>query len=181
MVKGTAVRSLLLGLTHATSREAVAKVRAALPEELRRQLDPVLLASRMHPIELCAAFHEAIRTELGCGTWTLNRRAGMEAAHIDLRGIYGVFVKLADPLTTISAMGRAWRQYNTHGEVQVEATGSDSARVRIEGVDLYNEGMWQSLAGRTEVSVQLAGAKRASTTIESWSPTGCQLVLRWTR
>jgi hypothetical protein len=128
-----------------------------------------------------AAIHEAIRTELGGGGCIINRRAGFEAARIDFRGVYGVFIRVADFKTTLGLMGRAWRRYNTHGDVHVRFHEGQMAQVRVDGVETYNEGMWSSVAGRAEGILTLAGAKKATAAIKSWSPTACEYELRWTR
>jgi hypothetical protein len=181
LVKGTAVRSLLLGLEQATSPADVARVRAAMPEVHRRALEPVVLASKSYPVPVIAAIQEAIRTELGGGGCVINRRAGFEAARLDFSGVYGLFVRVADFQTTLRLMGRAWKRYNSHGEVTVRFHEGQTARVCVDGVAGYNEGMWNSVAGRAEGILTLAGAKKATAAIVSWSPTGCEYQLRWTR
>jgi hypothetical protein len=181
LVKGTAVRSLLLGLEQATSAADVARVRAAMPEVHRRALEPVVLASKYYPLAVHASVHETIRTELGGGGCLINRRAGFEAARIDFRGVYGIFVRVADFQTTLRLMDRAWKRYNTHGDVHVRCHEGQTATVHVDGVDRYNEGMWHCTAGRAEGILTIAGAAKAMATVVSWSPTGCEYQLRWTR
>jgi hypothetical protein len=181
LVKGTALRSLLLGLEKATSRADAERVRAALPAVHRQALEPVILASKSYPLAVSAAIHEAIRTELGGGGCVINRRAGFEAASLDFRGVYGIFIRVADFQTTLRLMGRAWRRYNTHGDVHVRFHEGNAAQVHVDGVALYNEGMWSSIGGRAEAILTIAGAKKATAAIVAWSPTECDFQLRWTR
>jgi uncharacterized protein (TIGR02265 family) len=179
-IKGTAVRSMLLGLEQVSGPADVARVKAAMPPGIRRQIEPLVLASKYYPVEVSAALQEAIRTELGGGSCTMNHRIGAEAARIDFGGVYTVFLRFMDYEKTLRRLDRAWRQYNSQGEVVWKEIGKTSARAVIQGATGFNEPMWHAIAGRVEAVLLLAGAKKASTKVADWSAEGCTLEVAWT-
>jgi hypothetical protein len=180
-IKGTAVRSVLLALERFGGAAELERVLAAVPVDLRQQLQPMVLASKYYPVAVSAALHEAIRSELGAGSCALNHRIGMEAARIDFAGVYTVFLRVADYETTLRRLDRAWRQYNSQGEVVWSELRRDFARGVIRGVIGYTEPMWHAIAGRLEAIVMLAGAKKASAKVIRWAEDGCTLEIGWTR
>ncbi len=180
-IKGTAIRSILLALERLVTPAEVARVKAAMPPEIRRLIEPLVLASKHYPVAVSATLQEAIRTELGGGSCTLNHRIGMDAARIDFKGVYTVFLRVADYETTLRRMDRAWRQYNSQGEVVWQEIGPTFARGTVRGVTGYNEPMWESIAGRLETIIILAGAKKASAKVSTWAEDLCELELAWTR
>lgn len=180
-IKGTAIRSMLLALERVCSEAEVERVRAALPAAARAEIDAVILASKSYPVTVSAALQEAIRAELGGGTCTMNHRIGAEAARIDFGGVYRIFLRVADYETTLRRLDRAWRQYNSRGRVELPELERDRARLEVHGVTGFNEPMWHAIAGRLETIMMLAGAKKASGSVESWSSDGCTYELRWVR
>jgi hypothetical protein len=180
-IKGTAVRSILLALERVCSADDVERVKAALSPEIRAQIEPVVLASKLYPIAVSASIQDAIRTELGGGSCAFNHRLGTEAARIDFKGVYLVFLRIADYETMLRRLDRAWRQYNSRGEVLWPELGPSSGRCVVQGVDEYIEPMWHSIAGRVEGLLLLSGAKHASVTVTSWSDQGSEFRVRWVR
>jgi hypothetical protein len=180
-IKGTAIRSVLLGLERFAGAAEVERVKAAMPAEIRKLIEPMVLASKYYPVTVSAALQEAIRTELGAGSCTLNHRIGMEAARLDFGGVYIVFLRVADYETTLRRLDSAWKQYNSQGEVVWLSIGPTAARGHIRGVSGFNEPMWHAVAGRLEGIILLAGAKKASAKVLSWAPDNCVLDIGWTR
>lgn len=172
---------MLLGLERVAGPAEVARVRAAMPPEIRRQLEPMVLASKHYPVAVSAALQDAIRSVLGGGSCAMNHRIGMEAARIDFRGVYTVFLRVADYQTTLERLDGAWKQYNSQGEVVWSTMSRTFARGEVRGVTGFNEPMWHAVAGRLEATMLLAGAKKASGKVTSWSPDACTLEIGWTR
>jgi hypothetical protein len=179
-IKGTAVRSVLEGIEAAYGANALARVKAALPPAVRAEIEPSVLASKEYGVAVNAALHDAVSEVLGAGSIAANRRVGAEAARIDFRGVYSVFLRVADYETLLRRLDRAFRQYNSQGHVTWEEIRPGRAQGRIDGVEGFTEPMWQAIAGRLEALLVLAGAKRATTTVESWSSKHCAFLARWT-
>ncbi|HTJ82980.1 MAG TPA: hypothetical protein VL400_14770 [Polyangiaceae bacterium] len=181
LVKGTSVRTILLAIERGFGAEGLARVKSVLPDDVRRQVDVPALASKTYPVEVSAALHDAIRSELGRGSLVANRKVGIEAARIDFGGVYSVFLRFRDYESLLRGLERAWLQYNSRGSVRWEDVAGDHTRGTIEGVDGFNEGMWHSIAGRLETILILAGAKKSSVLVDAWSPQHVAFTVRWTR
>jgi uncharacterized protein (TIGR02265 family) len=179
-VKGTALHSLLGAIERVFGSGGLELLRAALPSEVRAQLEPVVLASANYPVAVSAAIHAAVRDELGGGSVNANRRVGAEAARVDFRGVYSVFIRLADYDTLLGGLGRAWRRYNSRGVVEWVAKGPASAIGEVRDVDGYTEPMWHAVAGRLEAILLLGGAKHASVEVQQFSAGSVRLRCRWT-
>jgi hypothetical protein len=180
-IKGTAIRSMLLGLERVSAPRDVERVRDALPAWVRAQIDAGVLASKSYPVGVSAALQEAIRTELGGGACVMNRRIGGEAARIDFGGVYRIFLRVADYERTLRRLDRAWKQYNSRGGVTLAELSRDHAQIAVDDVEGFNEPMWHAIAGRLEGLLVLAGAAKASATIAAWSAHGCTYEVRWVR
>jgi hypothetical protein len=179
-LKGVSVRSLLLAIESAYGAEALARVKAALPAETRRRIEPIVLASSSYPVAVSATIHETVRTLLGGGSFEANRRLGREAARIDFGGVYRAVLRLADYPTLLAGLDRAWQKYNSQGGVRWTHVETGRAEGEIHGVEGFTEAMWQSIAARVETILELGGAKRATVTLLGFSSTGAKVSLRWT-
>jgi hypothetical protein len=180
-VKGTSIRNIFAGVESAFGEQGVMRVKGALSPEWLERVEPVVLAASNYPVELSAAIHEAIRTELGAGGLTANRRVGAAAARIDFGGIYRVFLRVADYETLLRGLDRAWRQYNSQGRVIWEHVGERDASGRVVDVTGFTEAMWTSIGGRLETILVLAGAKKASVHLGECSGTHVVLLPKWSR
>ncbi len=179
-VMGTAVRTLLLAIQSEYGDEALAKVKGALPEPVQRELEKPVLASATYPIEVSASLHEAIRTQLGGGTFVVNRKLGIAAARMDFSGVHRVFIRVADYETLLHATARAWVRYNSHGRVEWSHITARSATGTVRYVLGYTEAMWHAIAGRIETILILGGAKSASCVVEAFSDKHVVYQVTWT-
>lgn len=179
-VMGTAVRTLLLAIQSEYGDDGLAKVKAALPESVQRQLEKPVLATVAYPVEVSASLHEAIRTQLGGGTFVVNRKLGMVAARIDFSGVHRVFIRVADYETLLHATARAWGRYNSHGRVEWSNITSSSATGTVKYVVGYTEAMWHAIAGRIETILILGGAKNASCTVQEFTDRQVVYHVLWT-
>ncbi len=155
------------------------RIVAALAPDIRTMLEPVVLASSMYSIEVPCAIHEAVRVQLGGGSVSANRKLGAAAAREDFRGVYRIFIRIADYPRLLQGIERAWRQYNSRGEVSWTLRGDSEAECVISDVNGYSEAMWHSIAGRFETMLVLSGAKRASVAVSEWSDNRVALRARW--
>jgi len=179
LIKGAGIRSLLLAIERLHGADAVARVLAAVPEDVRVRLEPRVLASRQYPVEVSASLQVAVRDVLGGGSWEISHRLGVEAAYIDFRGIYRVFLRALDYGSVWDRIERAWAQYNSQGTARWTDRTKTSARGVVTGVVGFNEGIWNSVAGRVQGLLLLSGAKTASAIAVHPTPESCQFEASW--
>jgi hypothetical protein len=178
-VRGAGLRSALLAIEQVHGPSAVEAVKAAMPEAARAQLEPTILPVKWYPVEVSAQLHVAVRDVLGGGEWTVSHELGVAASRIDFTGVYRVLVRAAPYATIWDRAERAWQQYNSRGDARwVERTASSATGV-IRSVHGYNMGLWQSVAGRTEGLLQMAGVKAASVTVLEGTAIGARIEAIW--
>ena len=180
LIKGAGIRSLLLAIERLEGPEALAAVKAAVPEHIRQQLKPRVLASRQYPVEVSASLQEAVRDVLGGGSWEISHRLGVEAAFIDFGTIYRVFLRALDYGSVWDRIERAFGQYNSQGTARWTDRTRTSARGIVTGVSGFNDGIWNSVAGRVQGLLLLSGAKRASARAFDGTPESCHFEAEWT-
>lgn len=178
-VKGTAIRTTLTAIEEVFGAAGLAKVRAALPPEVRAQLGGMVLASQSYPIAVSAAIQEAVRVQLGAGLLHANRKVGAAAGRIDFGGVYRVFLRASSYELMLRSMDRAFRQYNSQGEVIFGRIVPGEAEGSVRGVTGYTEPMWTAIAGRIDALLLLGGAQAATTTVVDWDAEHGDLRLRW--
>ncbi len=177
-IKGVAIRGTTRAIESLHGRAALERVRATLPTRIREQLDQVLPVE-WYPVEISAAIHLAVREVLGGGSWTVNHDLGKEAARLDFTGIYKAMIRAVQYDTVWDRMERAWTQYASAGDVKWFDRKPGTSRAYITGVAGYNEGMWNSIAGRCEGMLILSGAKGASVTMVEPGSTQCRFEALW--
>lgn len=178
LIKGAGIRSLLLAIEELKGTGAVAAVKAALPEHVRAQIEPQILASGLYPVEVSASLQVAVRDVLGGGSWEISHRLGVEAALIDFRGIYRVFLRALDRDSIWDRIERAFAQYTSQGIMRWTERTSSGARGHAAGVSGYNEGLWVSAAGRMQGLMMLSGAKKAVVRAVDPTPESCRFEAR---
>jgi hypothetical protein len=179
LIKGAGIRSLLLAIEQLEGSHAVAAVKAALPEHVRAQIEPRVLASGQYPVEVSAALQVAVRDVLGGGSWELSHRLGVDASLIDFRGIYRIFLRAIDRDSLWDRIERAFGQYNSQGVMRWIERTKTGARGIAEGVSGFNEGLWASTAGRMQGFMHLSGAKTAIVRAVDPTPESCRFEARW--
>lgn len=177
--KGTAIRALLAAIEQVHGAEGLRCVKQALPPEHRATLEGVMLPTQYYPIALAAAIHEAIREQLGKGGTSANRRVGAEAARIDFRGVYKVFVRFMEYENVLKRADSAFKQYNSRGDVTWSTLTNTHAAGVVANVSGWTEPMWASLMGRFETILGLCGARTAVAKIIRFSDKDCSFELVW--
>ncbi|MEJ7733678.1 MAG: hypothetical protein WKG00_31345 [Polyangiaceae bacterium] len=179
LFKGAGIRSLLIAIERLEGAEGLAAVKAAAPAGVRARIEPQVLASRQYPVEISAALQIAVRDTIGGGSWEISHRLGVEAAYIDFKGIYRVFLRAMDYGSVWNRIERAFAQYNSQGSVKWTDRTRTSARGQVTGVIGYNDGMWSSVAGRVQGLLLLSGAKEASARAFDGTPQSCSFEATW--
>lgn len=139
-----------------------------MPPRLGETLGQVL-PLEWYPVEITAALHSAIRDTLGGGSWDENQRISMEAARLELNGVYRVMLRAVQYDNIWDRMERMWRTYYDAGEAKWVDRGRGHATAQFTGVAGFNEGMWRAVAGRIEVLLEMTGARGQSVTVKKGS------------
>ena len=176
--KGAAIKNTLLAIERLHRKDGLDRVRAAMPEGLREASQRVLPVE-WYPVELTAAVHAAIKDTLGNGKWDESHRVAGEAARIEMNGAYRVMIRAVQYDTVWDRMERMWSQFYDRGEAKWGDRGRGHATAVIRGVAGFNEGMWQSIAGRIEVLLQVTGSRGAATTIKAAAATHGTIEALW--
>jgi hypothetical protein len=179
-IKGTALRSIFVGIERVGGKSALANVKAAIPPDVLEQMERVV-PSGWYPIELSAALHHAIRKTSGQGTMQANFRIGIEAAKVDYSGVYRAVLWTMDPEAALRRLERSWRQYNSQGEAHWERLERGFGVCRIEGARGYHTAMWVAITGRIHGLLELCGAASVSVELGRNDATSCIFEARWTR
>ena len=178
-IKGVALKNTLVGLEKVHGKEGAERVKAAMLPRLREMLG-VVRPLDWYPIELSAAFHVAIRETFGRGTsWQESRAVSAAGAKIEITGVYRMMVRAVQYDTVWDRMERIWGQYYDAGEARWVERGRGHATGVFSGVRGFNEGMWQSVAGRIDALLQAVGSRGAVTTFLEVGSTRATLEALW--
>ena len=176
--KGVAIKSTLAAVEKLYGAAAHIEVIESLPEEIRAQISPVLPV-QWYPIGVTAAVHLVVRDRIGGGSWESSHAIGVEAARIDFTGIYRMFLRAVQYDTILERMERAWSHYNSQGRIVWHDRSAGTMAATISGVDGFNPGIWQAIAGRAQGLLQLSGAKGASVTTRDMTTTSGRIEGVW--
>ena len=177
-LKGLGLKNTLIALEKLHGKEALERVREAMPARLRETIAQVL-PLEWYPAELTAALHVAIRDTLGAGSWGESQRISREAAIVELTGVYRIILRVVQYDTVWDRMERMWPQYYDAGEARWVDRGRGHARAEFRGVAGFNEGMWGSVAGRIEILLEMTGARAAAVTVKNPSSTHATIEALW--
>lgn len=155
------------------------RVLAALPGDVRDALATILPVQR-YPVRYSALSHQALRDTIGKGTsWAPSHAVGVEAASIDFKGLYRILLRAVSYDTVWNRMETAWGQYNSMGRIEWRDRRPGFAVGTVSGVEDYNMGMWQSVAGRAEGLLTLSGAKGATSRVLDGDSRSCRIEISW--
>jgi hypothetical protein len=177
-MKGSAFRSTLAAIERVHGQRGLRAVLDALDPEARAALDHVLPVG-FYPVSLAAALHEAIRNVLGFGSWEASRRLGHEAARIDYRGLSRLVLRAVHYDSVFARLEMIWRHYYTEGSFEWDHRREGFTRLTIRDARGFNEGMWQSVAGRAEELLRMTGSRAAEVALLDVSERSCTLEAMW--
>jgi hypothetical protein len=177
-LKGVGLKNTLVSLERLHGKEALERVKEAMPARFREPLNAIL-PIEWYPIEISAAIHVAIRDTVGGGSWTESHRISSDAAKIELGGVYRMLLRAVQYDTVWDRMERMWRQYYDAGEARWVDRGRGHARAEFTGVTGFNEGMWAAVAGRIENLLEATGARGAAVTVVVAATTHATIEALW--
>lgn len=179
-MKGSAITSRLRYLDeHAPSRRE--DIFASLAVEHRAILKAGVLKNAWVPYSLFIELNVRLDEELGTGDLQLCRTMGAYGARVNLPTIYRLFYKVGSFGFILKRAARIWDIHYSSGKLFVES-GSDWAKLRIEGFELPHDALWLSVQGWAEASAELSGVVPKESMIIT-SPTepgeACEIRIRW--
>ena len=177
--KGVAVRSILLSIEKIWRPSGLVRVVKALPADIRVQLEPMVLAGQWYPVAVPAALHEALRDVFGGGSWKHSYAVGVAAGKLDFGGVYRFMVRQFSYDTIFTRLERAWRQYQSQGEVVWAITSAGFASGTVTGASGINQGIWLSVAGRVAAVLEIAGGRAAQCVVHEPTSTSCNFEVTW--
>jgi hypothetical protein len=177
-LKGLGLKNTLVALEKIHGKEALERVREAMPARLRDTVAQVL-PLEWYPVELTAAVHVAIRDTLGGGSWGESQRISREAAMVEVTGVYRIILRAVQYDTVWDRMERMWPQYYDAGEARWIDRGRGHATAEFRGVAGFNEGMWGSIAGRIEILLEMTGARAPAVSVKQPSSTHATIEALW--
>lgn len=178
-LKGTAVRGTLQAIEKLHGVPGRIAVEERLAPELREILTEGVIAAGWYPVELNAQMHIAVRDLFGNGSWAVSRSLGREAAKIDFGGVYRVLLRAVPHATLWERVGLAWNQYNSAGSSRWEVTAPGVALGTMADCEGYNEGLWESAAGRLETMLERSGVRARAVTFLEMSAHGSRAEVLW--
>jgi len=157
-MKGLSLRNYPLVLADIRGSEVAAKMMAALPAQLRNDLETgVVVPSGWYPVAWKRELHQAGRKVTG--EPRLARLMGNEMTKRDLNGVYRAVIRIASPAMVISASARIFSRYLRPGRMSVIEQGEGFARVLFENCYDFDENMWNDVLGGCEAALELTGSK----------------------
>jgi hypothetical protein len=177
-LKGVGLKNTLAALERLHGKEGLARVKEAMPPRLVESLS-LILPVEWYPLEITAALHLAIRDTVGGGKWDESHRISVEAAQLELKGVYRMVLRALQYDSVWDKMESMWRQYYDAGEAKWVDRGEGHATAEFHGVAGFNEGMWRSVGGRIEVMLEATGARGQSTTVKVATSTHATIELLW--
>jgi hypothetical protein len=178
-LKGVGLKNTLAALERLHGKAGLERVKEAMPARLREPLSGAVMPLEWYPVEITAALHLAIREKLGNGSWAESQRISMEAAKIELSGVYRMLLRAVQYDTIWDRMERMWHQYYDAGEARWVDRGEGHATAEFTGVAGFNEGIWASVAGRIEILLEATGARGAAVTVKAASSTQATIEALW--
>ena len=157
-MKGLSLRNYPPVLADMRGPEVAAKMMAALPDQLRHDLETgVIVPSGWYPVAWKRELHQAGRKVTG--EPRLARLMGNEMTKRDLNGIYRAVIRIASPAIVIAASARIFSRYLRPGRMSVIEEGAGFARMLIENCYDFDENMWNDVFGGCEAALELTGSK----------------------
>lgn len=178
-LKGTAVRGTLQAIERLHGEAGRVAVEGHLAEPLRAIVAEGVVTAGWYPVELNAQIHVAVRELFGNGSWAKSRAIGREAAKIDFGGVYRVLLRAVPHATLWERVGLAWNQYNSGGVSHWEVTAPGTALGTVTEVSGYNDGLWESVAGRLETMLERSGVRARNVTLVDKTPSFVRCEVLW--
>lgn len=178
-LKGTGVRSSLAAAEKVLGPAGLARALERLPRELRDVVAAGILPAGWYPVEINAGLHAAVFELFGRGAYETNREIGRQGARADFGGVYRVLLRTVSHATLWERVALAWRQYNSGGDAKFAHPRPGEAYGIVTGVAGYNRGLWESVCGRLEVMLEMAGVRASSVTLADATPTSVRAEILW--
>jgi len=179
-IKGTSISSLLAFLEAEYGGSRARDFVSALPQDLRKRCEGLVLASAFYPVEDLETLARKARQHFG-GDATFYERSGAHYATVGLGGVHQALLVRPTPLDFLKAFERSWSQFVDEGSVDITVVGDGRVRVRFQnyrGSDVRC-GRAQGFLSR---SLEMAGGKKVQISKAACSDRGdafCEWGVGW--
>jgi hypothetical protein len=181
-VKGSAITSRIRYVRDRFGEGALRRLKLALTDAHRVQLDGKVLPHAWVPYDLFVAVNVEIDKLFGQGDLMLCREMGRYSAEVNLPTLYRIFYKLGTPMFIFGKAARLWQVHYDSGQLVPVQEGPNRVRLRIEDFAEPHRAHCLSVLGWAEQSVEISGAEvidGREDKCRTRGDTACELVIEW--
>jgi hypothetical protein len=183
--KGTAVAAVASFVKTRFGSDGYERWLKSLPQESRDIFDRTLLASAWYPAEAGVFTPQKVMCDLFFnGSPYGAREQGRHSADQDLRGIYRMFVRVANPSFLIRNVAGIWGSYYSDSKARAAIGQESGARLYLAGITPVNPYLMNAVAGWVERALEICGCTGISVGMETGESEGKSLIsydLKWNR
>ena len=164
-VKGSALKASLAFLEAKLGRDKARAVLVKLPDYDRNILESPIMQSNWYEFSLLAKLMDAAAPEIGpAGPRGLAWEMGRFSADFGLKGLYRIFLKVADPHYVIRKSSQLFTTYYDSGEMAAEQVENKRALMCLRKFNEPNKAFCDRLCGFMERTMELSGCENVSLT-----------------
>lgn len=182
-IKGSAVRSSLAYLEDRLGKDGLKKVLAVLPEQDRKILESAILQSNWYELSVLLRLMDAAEMSVSsAGLHGLAWDMGRFSADFGLKGIYRVFMRVADPHFIIRKSSEVFSTYYDSGVMAAEKVDSRHAVLRLTAFNQPHKAFCDRLCGFMQRSLEISGCEAVLMTHPKCMARGdafCQFEAQW--
>ncbi len=182
-IKGSSIKAIKQFIVKNAGKEVYDKIIAGIPEEYRSVIESsTILASGWYPMKPYVEFLKSIGATMGKDKKHLYREIGAYIIDYGYNFFYKIFYKLGSPEFILKNSKYLWSSYFKPSRLDVVATTSTSAILRVYEEPLPDKVLCESIAGGMEQSARLSGAKNISIRETKCAVTGdpyCEYQATW--
>lgn len=182
-IKGSAVRASLAYLESRLGKEGLKQILATLPEQDRRILDTAILQSNWYELSVLLRLMDASELSVqSAGLHGLAWDMGRFSAEFGLKGIYRVFIRIADPHFIIRKSSEVFSTYYDSGAMSAEKVDSHHAILRLRNFNQPHRAFCDRLCGFMQRSLEMSGCETVQMTHPKCMARGdgyCEYEAKW--
>lgn len=182
-VKGTALKASLAFLEAKLGREKARSVVRKLPDLDRQILESAILQSNWYEFSLLTKLMDAAAPEMILDTpRSLAWEMGRFSADQGLRGLYRIFLHVADPHFVIRKSSQLFATYYDSGEMTAERVENREAVLCLRKFNEPSKAFCDRLCGFMEKTMELSGCDNVSLTHPKCMARGdshCEFLATW--
>jgi hypothetical protein len=182
-VKGSALKASLAFLETKLGRDKTRAVIGKLPDFEKRVLESAILQGSWYEFSILAKLMDAAAPEVILdGPRSLAWEMGRFSADQGLRGLYRIFLHVADPHYVIRKSSQLFSTYYDSGEMMAETAENRRAVLCLRRFNEPGKAFCERLCGFMEKTMELCGCENVSLTHPKCISRGdshCEFVATW--